>query len=167
MKQTKIFVLLLTLLLVFALAACGAKNGEEAGGMGGEPKNAEEAAARLSELMAEENEILGNNTELWEKVFKEADKGMAMIEDGKNYGEFLLDTIEAAKEQFTDEEYKLIKAEAQKIADLEKEMTMLEEKYPEIGEQPSDGSSQTPANGSAQKFPAFEGKDLDLSLIHI
>ena len=92
MKQTKIFVLLLTLLLVFALAACGAKNGEEAGGMGGEPKNAEEAAARLSELMAEENEILGNNTELWEKVFKEADKGMAMIEDGKNYGEFLLDT---------------------------------------------------------------------------
>ena len=138
MKQTKIFVLLLTLLLVFALAACGAKNGEEAGGMGGEPKNAEEAAARLSELMAEENEILGNNTELWEKVFKEADKGMAMIEDGKNYGEFLLDTIEAAKEQFTDEEYKLIKAEAQKIADLEKEMTMLEEKYPEIGEQPSE-----------------------------
>ena len=161
MKQTKIFVLLLTLLLVFALAACGAKNGEEAGGMGDEPKNAEEAAARLSELMAVENEILGNNTELWEKVFKEADKGMAMIEDGKNYGEFLLDTIETAKDQFTDEEYKLIKAEAQKIADLEKEMTMLEEKYPEIGEQPSDGSSQTPANGSAQKFPAFEGKDLD------
>ena len=161
MQQTKIFVLLLTLLLVFALAACGAKNGEEAGGMGGEPKNAEEAAARLSELMAEENEILGNNTELWEKVFKEADKGMAMIEDGKNYGEFLLDTIEAAKEQFTDEEYKLIKAEAQKIAELEKEMTMLEEKYPEIGEQPSGGSSQAPTDGSAQKFPAFEGKDLD------
>ena len=101
MKQTKIFVLLLTLLLVFALAACGAKNGEEAG-VGGEPKNAEEAAARLSELMAEENEILGNNTELWEKVFKEADKGMAMIEDGKNYGEFLLDTIEAAKEHNAD-----------------------------------------------------------------
>ena len=48
--------------------------------MGDEPKNAEEAAARLSELMAEENEILGNNTELWEKVFKEADKGMAMID---------------------------------------------------------------------------------------
>ena len=70
--------------------------------MGGEPKNAEEAAARLSELMAEENEILGNNTELWEKVFKEADKGMAMIEDGKNYGEFLLDTIEAAKEHNAD-----------------------------------------------------------------
>ena len=67
MKQTKIFVLLLTLLLVFALAACGAKNGEEAGGMGDEPKNAEEAAARLSELMAEENEILGTTQSFGKK----------------------------------------------------------------------------------------------------
>ena len=57
------------------------------------------------ELMAQENAILSENTALWEKVFMEADKGMAMVEDGKNYGEFLLDTIEAAKEQFTDEEY--------------------------------------------------------------
>ena len=31
-----------------------------------------------------------------------ADKGMTMQEDGKNYGDFLLDTVEAAKEQFTD-----------------------------------------------------------------
>ncbi len=34
------------------------------------------------------------NTALWEKVFMAADKGMAMQEDGKNYGDFLLDTIE-------------------------------------------------------------------------
>ena len=126
-----------------------------------EPGTKDEATELHQKLMEQENAILSENSALWEKVFLSANKGMAMIEDGKNYGEFLLDTIETAKDQFTDEEYKLIKAEAQKIADLEKEMTMLEEKYPEIGEQPSDGSSQTPANGSAQKFPAFEGKDLD------
>ena len=51
--------------------------------------------------MAQENAIQAENTELWEKVFLSADKGMAMMEDGKNYGEFLLSTIEAAKEQFT------------------------------------------------------------------
>ena len=28
-------------------------------------------------------------------------------EDGKNYGDFLLDTVEAAKEQFTDKEYEM------------------------------------------------------------
>ena len=29
------------------------------------------------------------------------------MEDGKNYGEFLLDTIEGAKDQFTDKEYEM------------------------------------------------------------
>ena len=28
-----------------------------------------------------------------------------VVEDGKNYGDFLLDTIETAKEQFADKEY--------------------------------------------------------------
>ena len=164
MKQTKIFVLLLTLLLVFALAACGAKNGEEAGGMGGEPKNAEEAAARLSELMAEENEILGNNTELWEKVFKEADKGMAMIEDGKNYGEFLLDTIEKIKDQFTEAELMLLKAAAEQISQIEKELTQLEEQYPSLSDVPPDEDPMIPMmpdDEDMEKFPAFTGKDLD------
>ena len=36
----------------------------------------------------QENAIQAENTELWEKVFLSADKGMAMMEDGKNYGEF-------------------------------------------------------------------------------
>ncbi len=55
-------------------------------------------------LLERENAILSENTELWEKVFMAADKGMTMQEDGKNYGDFLLDTVEAAKEQFTDKE---------------------------------------------------------------
>ena len=43
----------------------------------------------------------------------EADKGMAMVESfGKNYGEFLLDTIESAKDQFTDKEYEMLKESA-------------------------------------------------------
>ena len=59
------------------------------------------------ELLAQENAILSENTALWEKVFMAADKGMAMVEDGKNYGDFLLDTIESAKDQFTDKEYEM------------------------------------------------------------
>ena len=43
-----------------------------------EPKNAEEALALHKELLERENAILSENTELWEKVFMEADKGMAM-----------------------------------------------------------------------------------------
>ena len=42
-----------------------------------------------------------------------ADKSMTMQEDGKNYGDFLLDTIESAKDQFTADELKLIRGEAE------------------------------------------------------
>ena len=35
-----------------------------------------------------------------------SNKDTPMIEDGTNYGDFLLKTIEGAKDQFTDEEYK-------------------------------------------------------------
>ena len=82
--------------------------------------------------MAQENAIQAENTELWDKLFLSADKGMAMMEDGKNYGEFLLSTIEAAKEQFTDEEYELLKEKATEIKNIEDRLAALEEKYPQL-----------------------------------
>ena len=75
--------------------------------------------------MAQENAIQAENTELWDKLFLSADKGMAMMEDGKNYGEFLLSTIEAAKEQFTDEEYELLKEKATEIKNIEVERVLM------------------------------------------
>ena len=41
---------------------------------------------------------------------------MTMQEDGKNYGDFLLDTVEAAKEQFTDKEYAWLKESATELS---------------------------------------------------
>ena len=155
MKLKKLTALLLAALMVLALAACGAKDGNTNTDTGDGPKNAEEAAARYSALMEQENAILSENTDLWEKVFLSADKGMTMQEDGKNYGDFLLDTIEGAKDQFTDEELTLLKDAASKISDIENELTALEEKFPEIVNEDTDG------NGDMQKFPSFEGKDLD------
>ena len=99
-----------------------------------------------------------------------ADKGMTMQEDGKNYGDFLLSTIESAKDQFTADELKLLQGEAEKIRDIENKLTMIEEKYPDVAQQSTDGAMSVPAgsdmttpldDGSMQKFPAFEGKDLD------
>ena len=177
MNRKKIFALAFAVLMVLALAACGTKNNDKMGDMSGngsamtgEPKNAEEALALHKELLEQENAILSENTELWEKVFTEADKGMAMIEDGKNYGDFLLDTVEAAKEQFTDKEYAWLKESATEISNIENRLTELEEKYPEIMQKSMDGDMSMPAgsdtstppdDGSMQKFPAFEGKDLD------
>ena len=170
MNVKKIITLLLALVLAAGMIACGTKGSGTTDGMSNEPKNAEEAAAMHKELMAQENAILSENTALWEKVFMVADKGMTMQEDGKNYGEFLLDTIESAKDQFTADELKLLQGEAEKIRDIEDKLTMLEEKYPNIAQESTDGDMSVPAgsdmttppdDGSMQKFPAFEGKDLD------
>ncbi len=195
MNAKKILALMLGAMMLLSLAACGAKDNDkqadmsgDGSAMTGEPKTAEEALALHKELLERENAILSENTELWEKVFMEADKGMAMIEDGKNYGDFLLDTVEAAKDQFTDKEYEWLKESATEISNIENKLTELEEKYPEIMQKSMDGDMSMPAGddmsmpsdqsgtgkmdnqsgadkmaeqGSMQKFPAFEGKDLD------
>ena len=170
MNVKKIITLLLALVLAAGMVACGTKGSGTTDGMSNEPKNAEEAAAMHKELMAQENAILSENTALWEKVFMEADKGMTMQEDGKNYGEFLLDTIESAKDQFTADELKLLQGEAEKIRDIESKLTMIEKKYPEVARKSLDGDMSMPAgnntttppnDGSMKKFPSFEGKDLN------
>ena len=177
MKVKKILALLLGAMMLLSLAACGAKDNDkqadmsgDGSAMAGEPKTAEEALTLHKELLERENALLSENAELWEKVFMEADKGMAMIEDGKNYGDFLLKTIEDAKEEFSDEEYEWLKESATEISNIENKLTELEEKYPEIMQKSMDGDMSMPAgsdtstppdDGSMQKFPAFEGKDLD------
>ena len=164
MNVKKIITLLLAALLVLSLAACGAQGSDSMDAMNQEPKNAQEALAMHKTLMEQENTILSENTELWDKVFMAADKGMAMLEDGKNYGDFLLDTIEDAKEQFTAQEYELLKKSAEEISNIENRLTMIEEKYPEVMQYSLDGDMSMTApsdDGSMQKFPAFEGQDLD------
>ena len=187
MNAKKILALLLGAMMLLSLAACGAKDNDkqadmsgDGSAMTGEPKTAEEALALHKELLERENALLSENAELWEKLFMAADKGMTMQEDGKNYGDFLLDTVEAAKEQFTDKEYEWLKKSATEISNIENKLTELEEKYPEIMQKSMDGDMSMPSDqsgtgkmdnqsgadkmaeqGSMQKFPAFEGKDLD------
>ena len=195
MNAKKILALMLCAMMLLSLAACGAKDNDkqadmsgDSSAMTGEPKTAEEALALHKELLERENALLSENAELWEKVFMAADKGMTMQEDGKNYGDFLLKTIEDAKEEFSDEEYEWLKESATEISNIENKLTELEEKYPEIMQQSMDGDMSMPAGddmsmpsdqsgagkmddqsgadkmaeqGSMQKFPAFEGKDLD------
>lgn len=177
MNAKKILALMLCAMMLLSLAACGAKGNDkqadmsgDSSAMTGEPKTAEEALALHKELLERENALLSENAELWEKVFMAADKGMTMQEDGKNYGDFLLDTIEGAKDQFTDEEYEMLKESATEISNIENKLTELENKYPEIMQESIDGDMSVPAgsdtsnppdDGSMQKFPAFEGKDLD------
>lgn len=164
-KMKKMMMLAVAAVLMLSLAACSGKSSNSK-----EPSNLDEAVAMYQELMEQENQIFAKNKKLWEKVFMEADKRMTLQEDGKNYGEFLLDTIESAKDKFTEDELKMLKSGAEEIKKIEEKLTMLEEKYPKVAEKAKengstsskDGSTCVPADsGNMDEFPAFEGKDLD------
>lgn len=178
MKRIKMLTVLAALLLILGLAACGmSKDGKENEGsketgiaslLAADPKTKDEASELHQKLMQQETAILSENSSLWEKVFMSADKGMAMIKDGGNYGDFLLTTIESSKDQFTDDELKLLKDGAEQIRKIEDKLTVLERKFPDCGKKPSEGDMSVPAengkpkeNSDLMKFPSFEGKDLD------
>lgn len=179
-KLSRVLSIVLILVLVFALAACStgkdskdnkdnASGGDIATLLASEPKTADEAAKLYAQLMQKENDILASNSALWEKVFMAGDKSSPMIEDGTNYGEFLLKTIEGAKDNFTADELKTLKAGAEQIKEIEGKLTILEQKYPGCGSTPGNGDSVgageagMPAGNSSKltKFPSFNGKDLD------
>ena len=159
MHTKKLMTLLLAVVLVLSLAACGAKGGDHMDGMDNEPKNAEEAVAMHKELTAQEAAILAENTALWEKVFMAADKGKIMMEDGKNYGDFLLETINAAKDQFSADELKLLQGEAEKIRDIGNKLAALEEKYPEIVQKSLDSDMNMPTDKDMDTMPDSGSKD--------
>ena len=169
MNVKKIITLLLAALLVLSLAACGKQGSDDTTKPDGEPKNAQEAAAMYKDLMDQENAILTENQSLWEKVFQSADKGMTTQEDGKNYGDFLLDTIESAKDKFTADELKLLRQGGEKIREIERTLAAIEAKFPDAAPKAPDNGDSIPADspttpgdsGKTQKFPSFEGKDLN------
>lgn len=189
MKLSKIVAMLVAAALAVCLAACSAdksaqssasdSNSDIAALVATEPGSVDEAATLFAQLMQKENDILTSNSSLWEKVFLSANKNTPMIEDGSNYGDLLLATIEGAKDKFTAAELKTLKEGAQQIKEIEDKLTVLEQKYPGCGSKPSEGESvdassagMTGAAGAAgssnganasdlMKFPSFQGKDLD------
>ena len=189
MKLSKIVAMLVAAALAVCLAACSADTSAQSSSSGSnsdiaalvatEPGSADEAATLFAQLMQKENDILTSNSSLWGKVFLSANKNTPMIEDGSNYGDLLLATIEGAKDKFTAAELKTLKEGAQQIKEIEDKLTVLEQKYPGCGSKPSEGESvdassagMTGAAGAAgssnganagdlMKFPSFQGKDLD------
>ncbi len=171
MKVKKLLAIVLTLLLVASFAACGAKDDKPDVNPDSEPKNAQEAAALYENLMTQENNILTENRELWEKVFLSANKDSIPTGKDSNYGDFLLDTINGAKDKFSKDELKTLTDGAEKIRDIETRIAKLKVKYPDIEKSGSEEGSSVvvpdnkapgqSTNENAKPFPAFEGKDLD------
>ena len=152
----RIAAILTSLVLVFSLAACGSQQaGTAAGSEAASTASSETASTAQSkteeQLLAEENDILTANDELWEKVFASMDKNVTQTTLNNNYGDFLMDAVDNAKDQFTEEEYASLKADADKIREIENQITAL----------PQDEATSQSAAENGSTFPQFEGKDLD------
>lgn len=150
-----------------------------------EPGDAHAAAELYQALMAQENVILAEDSALWEKVFLSIDKDQQKLDEGADYGDYLLKAIDGAKEQFSADELARLNAAAEKIKNIEGKLNALEEKYPNCSTQPDDSVSAEAAgmtggnanaggsdsvsaaaagmtgDSSREAFPSFEGQDLD------
>ena len=142
MNTKKLMTLLLAVVMVLSLAACGAKGGDHMDGMDNEPKSAEEAAAMHKELTAQEAAILAENTALWKKVFMAADKDMDTMPDS------------GSKDNKTDGGNTGNKTDGGSTGNTPDNGS--------TGNKTDSGSTgKTTDDSSLPKFPAFEGKDLD------
>lgn len=113
-----------------------------------EPADAHAATELYQALMAQENEILAEDSALWEKVFLSIDKDQQKLDEGADYGDYLLKAIDGAKEQFTADELARLNAAGEKIKKIEGKLSALEEKYPDCATQPDDSASAGAAGES-------------------
>lgn len=113
-----------------------------------EPADVHAAAELYQALMAQENEILTEDSALWEKVFLSIDKDQQKLDEGADYGDYLLKAIDGAKEQFTADELARLNAAGEKIKKIEGKLSALEEKYPDCATQPDDSASAGAAGES-------------------
>ena len=143
------------------------------------------AEKKLEMLTAEMNGVFEANMDLWNKFFGMLDKQPDM---DMTYADYLTEQLEAAKESFTEDEYKLLQQDIETIRRLDAEMDMLmpEDDMTADSDMMMDSSMVTAEGGmvmgnegmamadgvtddmdmsmeddSAVEFPAFEGKDLD------
>ena len=128
-----------------------------------EPADAHAAAELYQALMAQENEILAEDSALWEKVFLSIDKDQQKLDEGADYGDYLLKAIDGAKEQFTADELARLNTAGEKIKKIEGKLSALEEKYPDCATQPDDSASAGAAGESVSAGSAGMTGDTGVS----
>ena len=141
--------------LALTLTACGNQKPSETPTQA--PTSVQETATEaqsqktVQDYLDEENAILAQDKELWEKVFASMSKNVSDDTLSSNYGDVLLAAVEGIKDELSDEEYQTLKGHAQKIHDLEEEISAL----------PTEEAAPSQAAAGENAFPQFEGKDLD------
>lgn len=133
------------------------------------------AEKKLEMLTTEMNAVFEKNMDLWNRFFGMMDKQPDM---NMSYADYLTEQLETAKGKFTEDEYKLLQQDIETIRRLDEEIALLEEMLMQDEAVAANSdmameSSMVTADGgtddmdmsmeddSSEKFPAFEGTDLE------
>ncbi len=141
MKTTKILTLLTALMMLLSFAACGTAKGNTTNTTA-EIRKAKRLCMTAVNPNTKDEEPTCTKTDgtgkrdsfrkqrALGKGFHAADKGMAMIEDGGNYGDFLLKTIDGAKDQFSADEYEAAEGVGHRDQEIEEQADRAGTKVP-------------------------------------
>ena len=152
MKKNWIVTLAACMVFSLSLSGCGTATDTASSTASSESSSEAETSGKSEQdLMDEENNILEKNKDLWEKVFASMDKNVTSDTLSSNYGDVLIAAVENAKDQFSDAEYEMLKADAEQIRKIEDEIAAL----------PTDSSDESTNAAAGSSFPQFEGNDLD------
>lgn len=152
MKKNWIITLAACMVFSLSLSGCGTATDTASSTASSESSSEAETSGKSEQdLMDEENNILEKNKDLWEKVFASMDKNVTSDTLSSNYGDVLIAAVENAKDQFSDAEYEMLKADAEQIRKIEDEIAAL----------PTDSSDESTNAAAGSSFPQFEGNDLD------
>ena len=108
------------------------------------------AEKKLEMLTAEMNAVFEKNMDLWNRFFGMMDKQPDM---GMSYADYLTAQLELKKEKFTEDEYKLLQQDIETIVMGGEGMMMTDGGM--------DDKDMRVEDDSSEKFPAFQGMDLD------
>lgn len=151
--------LLVTLMLIFAMTACGTKNNSSSNTDSLDQKSADEIEQMITEIQDKEASIFQEHEDLWKIFFDAMDENPTTMEltEDYTYGNYLLEGLKTMEDRFSEEEYKLLQEDANQILKLEKELQPLSAKQEELSENTKNSDFGT----DSQAFPAFEGTDFD------
>ena len=154
MNLSKNIFKIVTLSAVLALTACSTKTNSAVSSTTQSSSSSETAGEtdpELNDLYQQENQLFADHKEAWDKAFNMMNKGNA--DPSADYAEYLASAVEGNKDEFTEEEYKTLTEDLEKIREIEKKIAELESK------QSTSASSEE--SSSESSFADLSGVDFD------
>ena len=164
-RLKKVIAAVLVISIFFVCTGCGkssdsavTENKKQKAASTADVSSSDELNKKRDNLYQQENQFFADHKDVWDKAFSFMSKNTAGDAQSENYADFLASTVEANKDSFSEEEYKTLSKDIEKIRGIEEEIAKVEKK---IAAAKSSNSASSESGESTGVFHDFKGKDLD------